>query len=345
MSIKIMTRVWSESEAKSSKLLLLLAIADIADDNGFAWPGMDLLAEKIRMTTQSVRNLTQELMQAGELVKISRADQGRTNLYIVMTSITDEELQKARDKAESFGGGQIFLPPKCALGGGQIAIIEGGQIAIIPDPSLPVIEPSDDGSENTEPRPSVKEDEDNRPISYYFKDKKFVTAMGRVASGPWSVTCEDCGGDVIISKRDTPTECLCGMHEYILLSKKPGVRKKMHPAVLVLRKKIGNRNLNQEQVNLVESVVGTSDSDLNFWREVIEAWMQHGWYEKNVKGMLDWYERRELPTTGKKRGEEGGGETTHTVIEHPEVETPNLTPEEFVDAMAQMGGVIVEGEQ
>ena len=174
--------------------------------------------------------------------------------------------------------------------------------------------------------------EDSYLIEIYHKDKSYVTCLGKVASGPWSVTCEHCKSEVTISELDVPIECLCGMHRYILLSKKPGVRKQMHPAVLVLRKKIGNRKLNQEQVDLVESMVGTSEDDLNFWREVIEAWMQHGWYEKNVKGMLDWYGRRELPTTGKRR-EQGGGETTHTVIEHPPVQIPKVSDEELNEDM------------
>lgn len=57
-------------------------------------------------------------------------------------------------------------------------------------------------------------------------------------------------------------------------------------------------------------------------------------YNAEKFGWFDWLQEHE----------EQVGETTHTVMEHPEVETPKLTPEEFVDAMAQMGGVVVEGE-
>ena len=40
MSIRVMTQVWDTSEQKGSALLLLLALADHAADDGFCWPGI-----------------------------------------------------------------------------------------------------------------------------------------------------------------------------------------------------------------------------------------------------------------------------------------------------------------
>jgi len=40
MSIKVMSYVWEASKAKGSELLLLLAIADHAADDGYCWPGI-----------------------------------------------------------------------------------------------------------------------------------------------------------------------------------------------------------------------------------------------------------------------------------------------------------------
>lgn len=67
MSIKMMSQVWEYSSAEGSELLLLLAIADFADDDGFAFPGTSTLAKKIRMSERSVKRLRQKLYEKGEL--------------------------------------------------------------------------------------------------------------------------------------------------------------------------------------------------------------------------------------------------------------------------------------
>ena len=40
MSIKRMNAVWNLSKQSGSALLVLLALADRADDDGFCWPGL-----------------------------------------------------------------------------------------------------------------------------------------------------------------------------------------------------------------------------------------------------------------------------------------------------------------
>ena len=71
MSIKIMSKVWEHSAMKGSALLLLLAIADFADDDGAAFPGTETLAAKIRMSERQVIRLRQILYESGELQYIS----------------------------------------------------------------------------------------------------------------------------------------------------------------------------------------------------------------------------------------------------------------------------------
>jgi hypothetical protein len=47
MSIHIMTQVWERSQHKGRALLLILAIADNANDQGLAYPSAKTLAKKI----------------------------------------------------------------------------------------------------------------------------------------------------------------------------------------------------------------------------------------------------------------------------------------------------------
>ena len=67
MSIKVSNEVWRGSRHKSGNLLVMLAIADHADDEGKAWPGIPLLARKTRLSERHTRRCLNELLMSGEL--------------------------------------------------------------------------------------------------------------------------------------------------------------------------------------------------------------------------------------------------------------------------------------
>ena len=90
MSIKVMSKVWELSEQKGSKLLLLLAIADHAADDGYCWPGTKLLAKKIRMSVRSVLRAIKVLEADGELHVIRG---NVNNRYVVLAGLTGDDLR------------------------------------------------------------------------------------------------------------------------------------------------------------------------------------------------------------------------------------------------------------
>jgi len=72
----------------------------------------------------------------------------------------------------------------------------------------------------------------------------------------------------------------------------------------------------------IHETVGDDEEKLEFWGKVVEEYIALGWYQGNVAGMLEWFERGELPhlnSGGKKKQ----GATvrklpngrTHTIIE------------------------------
>src|SRR5437879_5273234 len=70
MSIKVMSLVWEHSRATGGDLLVLLAIADHAhDDGGGAWPSVETLAKMARLTERQVqralRHLERDLHELG----------------------------------------------------------------------------------------------------------------------------------------------------------------------------------------------------------------------------------------------------------------------------------------
>ncbi len=52
MSIKAVSWVWEHSPEKSTRLLMLIAIADYCDDEGICYPSVRRLAEKCRLSSR-----------------------------------------------------------------------------------------------------------------------------------------------------------------------------------------------------------------------------------------------------------------------------------------------------
>jgi hypothetical protein len=79
MSIKVSSEIWQGSKHKSGNLLVLLALADHADDRGTAWPGVALLARKARLSQRHTRRCLSQLVASGELeILPNQAPSGRT---------------------------------------------------------------------------------------------------------------------------------------------------------------------------------------------------------------------------------------------------------------------------
>lgn len=124
MSIKVMARVWDESRLKGSELLLLLAIADFANDEGKAWPKVSTLAHKTRMSERQTQRLIQSAEESGELVVHKNQGPRGTNLYEVMSPRQD-------------------VTPTSTSPGGDTDDTSRGDIAVSPEPSLdPSLDPS-----------------------------------------------------------------------------------------------------------------------------------------------------------------------------------------------------------
>ncbi|HNA29027.1 MAG TPA: helix-turn-helix domain-containing protein [Rhodocyclaceae bacterium] len=83
MSVRTLARVWEFSRHSGTHLLMMLAIADFADDDGRAYPAVGTLAKKCRMSSRNVNLILAELRKSHELiVKANQGPRG-TNLYII----------------------------------------------------------------------------------------------------------------------------------------------------------------------------------------------------------------------------------------------------------------------
>jgi hypothetical protein len=86
MSVRIMAAVWENGPESPEDLLLLLAIADHANDDGYSYPGLDRLARKCRVTDRTVRRTLRRLETAGWLETKIGGGRSHTNLYRVVVN-------------------------------------------------------------------------------------------------------------------------------------------------------------------------------------------------------------------------------------------------------------------
>jgi uncharacterized phage protein (TIGR02220 family) len=80
-----MSAVWEESSLGGTELLLLLAIADYANQDGTAFPSVPTLANKIRMSERNTHYLLKKIAESGELDIQRNAGPKGCNLYRVKT--------------------------------------------------------------------------------------------------------------------------------------------------------------------------------------------------------------------------------------------------------------------
>lgn len=124
MSVKRMSSVWDSSIHKGSSLLLLLAIADNANDYGHAWPGIEVLSKKTRLSERQVMRIIQVLEDSGELFVFRR--EGCCNHYLVLTGFSEDEREKAFAALNSYlrqnVTGNVSLPVTHMSPGGDIDV-------------------------------------------------------------------------------------------------------------------------------------------------------------------------------------------------------------------------------
>ena len=89
MSVRTMARVWESSMHSGAELLMLLAIADFADDDGNAYPAVQTLAKKCRITSRNVNRALAKLKKSGELeIRVNEGPKGTNRYRIVIEGMT-----------------------------------------------------------------------------------------------------------------------------------------------------------------------------------------------------------------------------------------------------------------
>jgi hypothetical protein len=91
MSIRVMSWVWENGPTDQGELLVMLALADFANDAGKCWPSMQSIARKARLTERGAQKIVRRLQSAGMLSIVTGGGRGGCNTYIVNTGNPEQE--------------------------------------------------------------------------------------------------------------------------------------------------------------------------------------------------------------------------------------------------------------
>ena len=144
MSIKLMSAVWQHAPVKGGQLLVLLALADHADDNGLCWPGVPSLAKKSRLTERQVQRILRKLEKQALVITEGESGPFGCNTYLVVSDRGDK------------------MPPVTLVSLGGDAGVAGGVTPMSPKPSL----------ESSIESSGTEEDTSSRTLAKLMKDRR-----------------------------------------------------------------------------------------------------------------------------------------------------------------------------
>ena len=150
MSIKLMTHVWDHSPHHGTTLLMLLALADHANDDGLCWPSVPRLAARCRISERQAISVLQALEKAGDITIERGCGRGHASLYHVkgegdFTLSKKGEIQRKKGEVQRRKG-EVAISPESPLeppeepkseppndrsaqGGGEATILDPSQLA------------------------------------------------------------------------------------------------------------------------------------------------------------------------------------------------------------------------
>jgi hypothetical protein len=132
LSVQATNWVIQNSRHKGSELLCLIMIADCAGhDGGGAWPSIDTLAKRCRMSTRQIVRVLQKLEQSGEVIIERGAGPYGTHKFTL----------PLQSPLPGVGGDKLSGVTNQAKGGDKLA--PKGVTPVSPEPSINHQEPSD----------------------------------------------------------------------------------------------------------------------------------------------------------------------------------------------------------
>lgn len=130
MSIKVMTLVWDRAPYEGNALVVLLALADWASEDGTkVYPSMQTLADKARISKRTAQRIVQQFESDGVLILVGSAIGGRAKTKEYKIDL--ERVQVCHPLSKGCQDEQERVTP----------VTEKGDTAMSPEPLVTVKEP------------------------------------------------------------------------------------------------------------------------------------------------------------------------------------------------------------
>jgi hypothetical protein len=134
MAIRIMASVWESAPVRGGELLVLLALADHANDTATCFPSVPRLAQRARLSVRQTQRVLRHLEHLGLLTRQPHAGRGGTDLFTVHTPdiLTPPETTPMTPGGDTHDAGgvtpmtpvTIIEPSRSAKGDARIATRE-----------------------------------------------------------------------------------------------------------------------------------------------------------------------------------------------------------------------------
>ena len=92
MSGRATTAVYDHSTHDASRLLVMLAIANAANDAQVAWPGIDEIARNARISERQAQNVLRDLETSGELCRSLGGGRRNTTRYLITCGMDEARI-------------------------------------------------------------------------------------------------------------------------------------------------------------------------------------------------------------------------------------------------------------
>lgn len=174
MSVRVMTLVWA-LELPDSEKIVLLALADCANDEGHCWPGMKSLVKKCSKTDRTIQGAIQSLCDKGHLTRREVPGKGCNYTVHPRRDFAPEETSPPKGTTQT---------PEAASGKPSRTIITGAKA-----PYEAVIETWNEASKTSGiPQVRVLNNSRKQMLGLRLKEHGLTTmleAVRRVHASPW----------------------------------------------------------------------------------------------------------------------------------------------------------------
>jgi hypothetical protein len=101
MSVRVMSEVWQNSPYKGGTLLVLLALADWADDSGRCFPKIPAIAKKARLSEREVTRVLGDMVEEGVVEVATESSRGRGKVYQIITDkLTGDKVSPEKSRTD-----------------------------------------------------------------------------------------------------------------------------------------------------------------------------------------------------------------------------------------------------